>query len=95
MKKETKDLITQAEAARLRGVTIAAIADLVRRDRLTVVEIAGRRFVRQSEVVNFQKLKPTGRPKKTKAATQAKKSPVAAQRKTRATEKKGSKKASK
>jgi hypothetical protein len=55
------DLITQAEAARLRGVTPVAIADLIKRGRLTPVEIAGRRHLSRSEVLDFRE-KPAGRP---------------------------------
>ena len=55
------DLITQAEAARLRGVTPEAISRLIKRGRLTPFEVAGRVLVRRSEIDNFQK-KPAGRP---------------------------------
>lgn len=96
MRKENlEDLITQAEAARLRGVTFASITQLIARGRLSTVEIAGKKLVRRSEILKFQKMKPTGRPKKTKAAIPAKKSSVAVQRKIRSTEKKGSKKTAK
>jgi len=47
------DLITQAEAARLRGVSREAIYGLVSRGKLTVVEIGGQKFVRRSEVENY------------------------------------------
>ena len=60
--KDLDDLITQAEAARLRGVTPVAIVDLIRRGRLRTVEIAGRRLVRRSEVLNFKE-KSAGRPR--------------------------------
>lgn len=66
--KQLDDVITQAEAARLRGVTIAAIADLMKRERLSVVEIAGRKHVLRSEVLAFKEL-PTGRPKKASKTT--------------------------
>ncbi len=78
--KQLDDLITQAEAARLRGVTIAAIADLMRRGRLSVVEIAGRKHVRRSEVLAFKEL-PTGRPKKATAKKTAKKATKKASKK--------------
>lgn len=55
------DLITQAEAARLRGVTQVAIADLIRRGRLSPVEIAGRKHLRRADVLGFTE-KPPGRP---------------------------------
>jgi len=61
-----QDLISQAEAARLRGVSRAAIRDLIRRGRLTTVLIGGRELVYRSEIEGFQKEKPgpkTGRRK--------------------------------
>ena len=58
---ELDDLITQAEAARLRGVTREAVYDLVARGRLSAVEIGGKKFVRRSEVEGFEML-PAGRP---------------------------------
>lgn len=61
--KDLEDLIMQAEAARLRGVTPVAIVDLIRRGRLETVEIAGRRLLRRQDVINFQE-KPGGRPRK-------------------------------
>jgi hypothetical protein len=48
------DLITMPEAATLRGVTSAAISELVRRGRLRVVEMFGRRLVSRSEVESFE-----------------------------------------
>lgn len=63
-KKEKKDedamsnLISQAEAARIRGVTRAAIRDLIRRERLRSVAIGGRELVYRSEVETFEKDKP-------------------------------------
>lgn len=63
-KKEKKDegslsdLISQAEASRIRGVTRAAIRDLIRRGRLRTVEIGGRELVFRSEVEMFVKEKP-------------------------------------
>ncbi len=66
------DLITQSEAARLRGVSPEAIADLIRRGRLTPVEIAGRNHLRRSEVLGFTE-KPAGRPPKVKIEQNGKK----------------------
>ncbi len=67
-KEELIDLITQSEAARLREVTPEAIAGLIRRGRLTVIEVGGRKFLRRSEVVNFEAL-AGGRPLKKLAST--------------------------
>lgn len=52
------DLITIAEAARLRGVSRSAISELVRRGRLRSVEMFGRVLIYRSEVEGFQKQKP-------------------------------------
>lgn len=52
------DLISQAEAARIRGVSRAAILDLIRRGRLRSAMIGGRQLVYQSEVEAFEKVKP-------------------------------------
>lgn len=48
------DLISQKEAADLRGVTRSAINELVKRGRLKVVEIAGKKFLSRSEVTTFE-----------------------------------------
>lgn len=52
------DLISQAEAARIRDVTRAAIRDLIRRGRLRSVTVGGRELVYRSEVEAFEKDKP-------------------------------------
>lgn len=54
---DIKDLITQAEAARLRGVSRSAIQALVQRGRLRSVEMFGRNLVYRSEVVAFEREK--------------------------------------
>lgn len=56
------DLISQAEAARIRGVTRAAIADLIKRGKLRSVMVGGRALVYRSEIENYEKGEP-GRPK--------------------------------
>jgi len=56
-----EDLITPAEAARLRGVTRSAITDLMKRGRLEIVEFGGRSFLYRKEVESFTP-KITGRP---------------------------------
>jgi hypothetical protein len=62
-----QDLVSQAEAARLRGVDRAAIADLIKRGRLKTVKIDGVAYVYRSEVVNFQRGKPGPKPQKKRA----------------------------
>ena len=53
-----EDLITQAEAARVRGVTRSAIAYLIAQGRLRTFERFGVTFVSKSEVENYEPLKP-------------------------------------
>jgi len=68
---EISDLISQKEAAALRGVSISAISDLVSRGRLKPVDVAGRKYLRRADVMKF-KAQKGGRPK-TKAAKRGKK----------------------
>jgi excisionase family DNA binding protein len=58
------DWISQAEAARIRGVSQQAIVNLIRRGRLTTVNMAGRTVVLRSEVENFMAQPKGGRPPK-------------------------------
>jgi excisionase family DNA binding protein len=58
------DWISQAEAARIRGVSQQAIVNLIRRGRLTTVNMAGRTVVLRSEVENFIARLRGGRPSK-------------------------------
>jgi excisionase family DNA binding protein len=51
---DLSELISITEAARLRGVTPQAIDRLLVRGRLEAVEVAGRRLLRRSDVVNFK-----------------------------------------
>lgn len=55
---DLSELITPTQAARIRGVTRAAITSLIKRQRLHAIEIAGRPFLRRSEVENFAPEKP-------------------------------------
>jgi len=57
------DLISQAEAAKLRGVSRASISDLVKRGRLSTREVAGRPLLIRREVESFEAW-PEGRGKK-------------------------------
>jgi len=58
-----QDLISQKEAAEIRGVSIQAIDYLIRAGRLKGVKVGGKTFVLRAEVENF-KPKRTGRPRK-------------------------------
>jgi hypothetical protein len=66
-----KDWISQAEAARIRGVTQQAVANLVRRGRLTAINVAGRKLVLRSEVEAFVPQPKLGRPPKKAADRKA------------------------
>ena len=57
------DLISISEAARVRGVSHAAIQDLIKRGKLSTINVGGRRLLRRSEVDSF-KPEPIGRPLK-------------------------------
>jgi predicted DNA-binding protein (UPF0251 family) len=71
-----EDWISQAEAARIRGVSQQAIANLIRRGRLTAIIVAGRIVVLRSEVESFVPQPKLGRPpKKTAAKKSPKKAP--------------------
>lgn len=59
------DLISQADAAELRGVSRASINELVKRGRLRSVDIAGKVFLYRSEVKAFEP-QSGGRPSKAK-----------------------------
>jgi predicted XRE-type DNA-binding protein len=59
------DLITQAEAARLRGVSRAAISDLVKRRKLKVKKIGTVTFLSRKEVMKYSP-EVGGRPTKKK-----------------------------
>jgi excisionase family DNA binding protein len=62
MRVDLSKLITQKEAAEIRGCTPQAINQLVQRGSLKTIEIGGRRLVFRDEV---EKFKPSvgGRPK--------------------------------
>jgi excisionase family DNA binding protein len=51
---DLEDLISQSEAARLRGVSRAAISDLIKRRRLRSIKIAGHQLLFRSEVESFE-----------------------------------------
>lgn len=58
------DLISINEAARLRGVTYQAIQDLISRNRLSAIEVAGRRLLKRGDVLSFKPAQPAGRGRK-------------------------------
>ena len=68
-KEDSKKYLSQAEAARLRGVSKQAIAALIQRGRLTPVEVGGRIVVLRSEIEGFVARPKFGNPPK-KATSQ-------------------------
>ncbi len=53
-----ESFVTVSEAAKLRGVTRAAIHALIKRERLRSVDMLGRMLLHRNEVEAFQKEKP-------------------------------------
>jgi hypothetical protein len=74
---ESSELISQAEAARIRGVSQQAIANLIRRGRLASTLVAGRPLVLRSEVEAFLPKPKLGRPQRKTTAKKAAKRPKA------------------
>jgi excisionase family DNA binding protein len=64
------DWISQAEAARIRGVSKQAIAKLIKRERVSARKIGGRMLILRSEVEAFTPM-PIGRPRKSTAPKKA------------------------
>ena len=62
------DLMRQANAARLRGVSPAAIADLISRGRLKTYNVAGVPLVSRREVLNLGRQTPGPKPRTKKKA---------------------------
>jgi hypothetical protein len=62
------DLVRQADAARLLGVSPAAIADLISRGRLKAYNIAGVQLVSRREVLNLERQTPGPKPRTKKKA---------------------------
>ena len=62
-----EDLISQKEAAEIRGVSIQAIDYLIKNGRLKGVKVGGGICVLRKEVENFEP-KRTGRPRKKNGA---------------------------
>ncbi len=57
------DLVTLTTASKLRGVSFQAIQNLVRRRKLSVVEIDGVKFVKRSEIISYKRGKSGKKPK--------------------------------
>ncbi|PYP84007.1 MAG: hypothetical protein DMF61_21450 [Blastocatellia bacterium AA13] len=63
LKVDLENLITQVEAAEIRGVSVQAISELVKRGKLKTVSLGKRKFLLRSEVEAFEP-GAAGRPKK-------------------------------
>ena len=70
-KEDSKKYLSQAEAARRRGVSDQAIANLIRRGRLTTVKVAGRIVVLRSEIEGFVARPKFGNPPKKSTSKKA------------------------
>ena len=67
MKFNPDELVSQATAARMRGVSKQAITGLIRRGRLTKIVIDGHVFLLKKEVKNFEPGMPGPKPKGTRS----------------------------
>lgn len=65
--------VSQAEAARIRGISRQAIAKLIKKQRFRVLRVGGRLFLRRRDVEHYRAERP-GRPKNERKNTRAKKS---------------------
>ncbi len=66
-------MISQTEAAQLRGVTRAAISDLIKRGKLQAIVVAGRPLLKRSDVLSYKPESggwPKGKSRKAKAQKQ-------------------------
>jgi len=79
MKIDPSELVSQQQAAEMRRVSFQAIQDLVRRGRLTTIEVGGRKYLFRKEVEAFEPL-AAGRPRKDSAAAKSSQSSKAAKR---------------
>jgi len=79
MKIDLSEVVSQREAAKMRGVSIQAIHKLMKRGRFTVIEVSGKRFLLRKEVEAFVPRR-TGRPRKDSAAAESPQSAKATKR---------------
>ena len=63
----------------MRGVSTQAVYDLIKRGRLTIVKVSGRKFLLRKEVEAFEP-NITGRPRKDSAAAKSPQASKAAKR---------------
>ena len=79
MKIDLSELVSQREAAEMRGVTVQAIHFLVQRGRFTTVEVSGKKFLLRKEVEAYMP-DVGGRPRKNSITHKSPKSSKAAKR---------------
>jgi len=58
-----EDWVSQAEAARIRGVSRQAIAGLIKKGRFRVLTIAGKTLLKRADVTSYER-EQAGRPRK-------------------------------
>jgi len=79
MKIELSEVVSIKEASEMRGVSTQAVYDLIKRGRLTIVKVSGRKFLLRKEVEAFEP-NITGRPRKDSAAAKSPQASKAAKR---------------
>ena len=79
MKIDPSEMVSQQQAAKMRGVSTQAIQYLIKQGRFTVVEIGERKFLFRKEVEAFEP-RPPGRPRKNSATDQSRQSSKTAKR---------------
>ena len=70
MKIDLSEVVSIKEASEIRGVSTQAIHDLIKRGKLTIVKVSGRKFLLRKEVEAFVPRR-TGRPRKDSAAAKS------------------------
>jgi excisionase family DNA binding protein len=65
-KKNSVELISQAEAARILGVTRSAVSYLVDDEKLRAESVGGRRFVYRASVEDYKKIRSVKKTSKKK-----------------------------
>lgn len=93
MKIDLSELVSQREAAEMRGVTVQAIHFLVKRGRFTIIEVSGKTFMLRKEVEDY-KPDAGGRPRKDSASRKSPKGSKMAKRNSASKTKSGKKKKS-
>jgi hypothetical protein len=79
VKIDPSELVSQQQAAKMRGVSFQAIQYLIKQGRFTVVEIGERKYLFRKEVEAFEP-SPPGRPRKDSAINQSRQGSKTAKR---------------